>query len=236
MRTMRTLKAVGAALALAVLALAIAGPATAKDRNNDGIPDRWERKHGLSLKKNQARRDQDRDGLRNKAEYRAKTHPRDEDTDDDGVEDGDENAGTIESYDPETGKLKINAFNGEVVTGLVTEDTRIRCGCNASTDEEDDDLRRHPDEGDDSSGPGGHEGPGGPHDEGEIDDDPPSPEEGEDVDRCSTDVLVPGAAVHEAELALKGDGLVFTEIEMARDGSDSDEDTPEGDAPEDDDS
>src|SRR3954447_1337419 len=83
------------ALALGALALlALPGLAAAKDRNHDRIPDRWEKRHHLSLKVNQARHDQDRDQLRNLAEFRAGDNPRDRDTDDDGVMDGEENAGT----------------------------------------------------------------------------------------------------------------------------------------------
>ena len=45
--------------------------ARSADRNRDRIPDRWERQFHLSLKRDQARRDQDHDGLRNRAEYLA---------------------------------------------------------------------------------------------------------------------------------------------------------------------
>ncbi len=75
---------------LAALLVAFAGTAMARDRNNDRIPDRWEKKHDLSLKVKQTRRDQDRDGLRNRNEWRSRTDPRDADGDDDGVADGDE--------------------------------------------------------------------------------------------------------------------------------------------------
>src|SRR5437763_10638372 len=68
------------------------------DRNRDGLPDRWECRHHLSLKANQARRDQDRDGLNNLGEYKASDDPRNPDTDGDGVKDGDEHAGTIASF------------------------------------------------------------------------------------------------------------------------------------------
>ena len=81
--------------ALLVLGLVAAGPASAKDRNHDKIPDRWEKRHNLSLKVNQAKRDQDRDQLNNRGEFKSGSDPRDDDTDDDGVEDGDENAGVI---------------------------------------------------------------------------------------------------------------------------------------------
>lgn len=82
-----------AAAALAALALLAApGSALARsgDRDHDRMPDRWEKRHRLSTKKNDARRDRDRDGLRNLAEYRSRTNPRDRDSDNDGVGDADE--------------------------------------------------------------------------------------------------------------------------------------------------
>ena len=111
---------------LAALALGAAG-ATAKDRNDDGISDRWEKRHGLSLNKDQSGRDQDRDGLKNRGEFAAKTDPRDADTDNDGISDGQENAGTIAGYDSETGELTIDLLAGGSVTTLVTEQTEVLC-------------------------------------------------------------------------------------------------------------
>jgi hypothetical protein len=66
-----------AVAALALVALAAPGAASAShhgkvkagDRNRDGIPDSWERQHHLSLRRNEARRDEDRDGLDNKQEF-----------------------------------------------------------------------------------------------------------------------------------------------------------------------
>jgi hypothetical protein len=75
---------------LAISLFALAGPAAAKDRNHDRIPDRWEKRYHLSLHKNQAKLDQDHDGLANRREFRASTSPRDPDSDNDGIEDGDE--------------------------------------------------------------------------------------------------------------------------------------------------
>jgi hypothetical protein len=79
-------------LCAAMLVLALPGVAGAKqaDRDRDGMPDRWERKHKLGVKKNDAARDPDRDGLRNVAEYRSKTNPRKADSDRDGSLDGHE--------------------------------------------------------------------------------------------------------------------------------------------------
>ena len=54
----------------AVLAvLALPAMAAAKDRNHDRIPDRWEKRHHLSLTVKQTGRDQDSDQLRNRAEF-----------------------------------------------------------------------------------------------------------------------------------------------------------------------
>ena len=54
-------------------------------------------------------------------------NPRDADTDNDGVEDGDENAGTIQSFDQETGKLTVALFGGDTISGVVNEGTEIEC-------------------------------------------------------------------------------------------------------------
>lgn len=75
-----------AALSLASVGIA----AKPRDANGDKLPDRWEKRHKLSLKVNQAKRDQDRDGVRNRGEFRLGTDPRDADTDDDGTDDGED--------------------------------------------------------------------------------------------------------------------------------------------------
>jgi Bacterial TSP3 repeat/Clostridial binary toxin B/anthrax toxin PA Ca-binding domain len=79
------------ALVVPIVPLAcLTGPiavALARDRDHDRLPDRWERRHGLSLKRNSARRDPDRDRLRNRREYRLRLNPRRADTDHDGLRD-----------------------------------------------------------------------------------------------------------------------------------------------------
>jgi hypothetical protein len=144
----------------AVVAMAILVPAAAQgstasqraaakaDRNHDRIPDRWERRNGLSLRVKQTKRDQDRDGLNNLGEFKAGTNPRDRDTDndgmrdgaehrvgdnprdrdsdDDGVADGHENAGTVESFT--NGVLTIRLASGGTVSGKVVDgSTQIEC-------------------------------------------------------------------------------------------------------------
>jgi Right handed beta helix region/Bacterial TSP3 repeat len=79
-------------LVLPIVVLAyLAGTVSAaapRDRDDDGLPDRWERKHNLSTSKPSAKRDPDRDRLRNRRELRLRTHPRRADTDRDGLRDG----------------------------------------------------------------------------------------------------------------------------------------------------
>jgi hypothetical protein len=188
----------------------MAGPAVAKDRNHDHIPDRWEKRHRLSLNVNQARRDQDGDHLRNLAEFRAGDNPRNADSDGDGIPDGEENAGTIASFDSTTGMLVIDLFGTETVSGLVTEETEIKCeGSNearTSSEEEPgddngdqgqgsgDDNGGEEDVGDDNSGPGGDD----------------NSEEG----NCTTADLVSGAVVHEADLQVANSTATFDEVDL----------------------
>lgn len=86
-------------VALLVAVLALPGSALARrghhhravaDRNHDRIPDRWERRFHLSLRINQAGRDQDHDGLSNRGEFLSRTSPRDADTNDNGITDANE--------------------------------------------------------------------------------------------------------------------------------------------------
>jgi hypothetical protein len=211
---------IAALSALAVLALPAI--AAAKDRNHDRIPDRWEKRHHLSLTVKQTGRDQDSDRLRNRAEFLAGDDPRDEDSDDDGVEDGEENAGTIQSFEPETGRLVVSLFTGDTVAGLVTEGTRIKCEdehspdiVQASRDEEEpgDDRGADGEEvGDDHDGQGeeeDHSGQGSPHSGPGGHDD-----QGTGAN-CTTSDLIPGAVVEEAELELRDGQAVFEEVELA---------------------
>jgi hypothetical protein len=75
--------------ALVVAAAALtASPALARKHDQDRLPDKWEKRHHLNLKKDDSRRDRDRDGLSNYGEYRAHTNPRKKDSDHDGRRDG----------------------------------------------------------------------------------------------------------------------------------------------------
>jgi hypothetical protein len=137
-------------------------------------------------------------------------------------------AGTISSFDATTGKLTIALPDGEAVTGMVTEDTRIRCeGGNerrsdrrdhgGSGNEPGDDNGGHGNEpgddnggqnepGDDNGGNSSGPGPSGDGNEGE-------PGEAS----CTVASLVAGTVVGEAELRLEGGAATFTEVDLGFD-------------------
>jgi hypothetical protein len=213
------------ALAL-VAALGVVSSASAKsrDRNHDRLPDRWERAHHLSLKVKQAKRDQDKDGLNNRGEFRAKTDPRDEDTDDDGVDDGNEQAGTIKSFTG--GVLTITLAQGGELSAKVDDQTEIECHApgdlksrSARTSSDGDDDGPNDDADDDH-------GDDGPNHEGDDDDDfdhgDNEGEDGDDVneqgddddDSCGQEALTPGTKVHEAELEATSAGTRWEELEL----------------------
>ena len=100
--TVRRLGAVTAALAVAAV-LGVSSPALAggsNDSDHDGMPNRWEVRHGLNPHKANARGDADGDGLRNLGEFRHGTDPQETDTDDDGLEDEDEVDDCTTTTDP----------------------------------------------------------------------------------------------------------------------------------------
>jgi hypothetical protein len=182
-----------------VALLATAGGASAKDRNRDRIPDRWENHFHLSLAMNQAHRDQDRDRVNNLSEFREGTNPRDRDTDDDGVRDDEENAGVIASFDGTI--LTIDLAGGGKASGQVNAATRISCEARDELENEiEDHMARTSHDG--NSGPGSdNSGPGNAGDAGRT---------------CTTADLTPGTPVHEAELEATVQGLVFEEVELVK--------------------
>jgi hypothetical protein len=197
-------RSLAATLIALVGVLLLASSASAKDRNHDRIPDRWEKRHHLSLHLNQARKDQDRDGLKNRAEWKSGTSPRDDDSDNDGIEDGDENSGTILSFDGSV--LKITVFGqSDPLVGLVDSSTEIECEHSGAT------LSEH---GDDNEGSDDDGGPG--------DDDQGEDEQGDDhgdddqfeEQSCGTDQLTAGMKVKEAELELHNGSAVFHKLEL----------------------
>jgi hypothetical protein len=82
-----------------------------RDTNHNGRPD--------------GREDADHDGLNNRGEDETANLPDDRDTDNDGVRDGEENAGLIASFDGTT--LTIDLAGGGQVSGTVDSTTEIKC-------------------------------------------------------------------------------------------------------------
>ncbi len=64
--------------------------ASSRDADGDGMPTRWEVAHNLNAHRANANRDPDHDRLSNLGEYRHDVSPHDEDSDNDGMDDGDE--------------------------------------------------------------------------------------------------------------------------------------------------
>lgn len=138
-------------------------------------------------------------------------------------------AGTIESFDSETGALTIDLTEGGSISGLVVRRTHIRCGHG---------LRhqrrrglRHRKRGSQASASerGGPEGArDGPTDRGEQQEDPPGHDgtppghsEGpgmgaENSARCTTEDLTEGATVKFAELVLLDGNAYYKVVGLSR--------------------
>ena len=168
--------------ALGALALlALPSVAAAKDRNHDRIPDRWEKRHHLSLKVKQAARDQDRDQLRNRAEFLAGDDPRDSDSDDDGV-DGRRRERRhdrlVRSRQRTARRSTCSAATRSA--GIVNGETRIEC----DEDEDHHSEASASHDGEDNSGPSDNSGPGGdnsgPNDHADEPEDHQGDQPGED--------------------------------------------------------
>lgn len=217
---MRKLITLGFTAALLVAMMLVPGAAVARkhrscprsataDRNRDRLPDRWECRNRLSLRVNQARRDQDRDGLNNLGEFRAGDNPRDADTDNDGVKDGEEHAGKIASFDAQTGTLVINLDGGGTVSGTVNSSTELECKSAASST-----ARASRDSGEAEQGDRGDGDRSGGDNGGSGDNDQQGENENENENACTTADLQAGRTVREAELKVTSAGSVFEKIEV----------------------
>ena len=178
--------------AMALAAVALPATAAARDRNHDKIPDKWEKKFNLSLKVNQAHRNQDRDGLDNRQEFVAGDNPRKADSNNDGTDDAQEGAGTVTSF--AGGKLTITLFNGEVVAATFNDQTELKC-------------EPSPVQATGSAAKAADDGPRG--DQGDDDQG-----ENENEGNCGPDALQAQTIVKEAELRLTSGGAVFEEIKL----------------------
>ncbi len=198
MRSARRFTILSTALVGVLAMLALPGVAAAKhgDRNHDRIPDRWEKRHHLSLKVSQANRDQDQRPAGQPAEFLAGDNPRDDDSDDDGVMDGDENAGTIASFDAETGRLTIALFGGETHERARQQRNRDQVRARAGFDDR---LRLPRGRRQLRSG---------------IVQLRPRQTPTTTRRNCTTADLVPGAVIDEADLKLANGTATFEEVEL----------------------
>jgi hypothetical protein len=188
------------------LSLAHAAPA---DRDGDGIPNRWERNHGMNPRKAaDARADFDRDGLRNLREYRLRTLIRDEDTDDDGHDDGDEAKDGFRSTHVKTvdtdGDGTVDGDEDADRDGIDNEDEDdAREACARDDDDRDSDHVSDEDENElniliraaDSDGNGVTDGEEDADEDGEANED----EDDDDLDRCDGDSDGDGEADEDDE-------------------------------------
>jgi hypothetical protein len=187
------------------------------DRNHDRIPDRWECRHNLSLKVKQTKLDPDRDGLNNLGEFKAGDDPHKTDSDNNGVSDGNEHAGTIKSFvadagSPNTGKLTIALDGGGEVTGKVTANTE--CKVRPATT---------PTASASSDGASGDRGDANETDANETDanetdgnnNDANENENEKENAGCTAADLAQNRVVREAELKVTTGGAIFDEIKLA---------------------
>lgn len=234
---MRTHRLVFLVAALAVALVALPAAAQARDRDHDGMNDRWEKRHKVKSAnadtdrdgvdnrnefhegtkprdrdtdndgRGDGREDRDRDGLNNRSEDATGNDPKDKDTDNDGIPDGKEQAGVVTAY--EDGVLTIDLANGGSVTGKVTDDTDVDCATEAQA-EGTDDTASASQHGEGESGPPQGRRPRG--DGGGFGCD--GYREGEDDVECPEGSLKVGAKVHEASLKVTSEGAEFREIEL----------------------
>ncbi len=229
-----------AALAVALVALPAAAQAAPRDRDGDGMSDRWEKRHKVKRanadtdrdgvdnrneyregtkprdrdsdddRKSDGREDRDRDGLNNRSEDATGNDPKDKDTDNDGIPDGKEQAGVVTTY--EDGVLTIDLANGGSVTGKVTEDTDVDCATEAQAEGTDDGDATASHRGEGEAGPPEGRRPRGERGGFGCD----GSRDGADSDdvECPEGALAVGAKVHEASLKITSEGAVFKEIEL----------------------
>lgn len=230
---------------LAALAvLAVPGIAQAADTDNDGMGDRWERRHHVSNafadpdgdnvdngnefdegtkprdrdsdddSRRDGREDRDRDGLNNAGEDLTANDPTDRDTDGDGILDGKEQAGVVSAYDEETGQLTIDLANGSQVTAEVTDRTRVQCSSEEEAEEEQEESPVDETSSEDD------ELAGASHLGGREGGREGSGRRGggcdgfDGRDECPEGTLAVGAAIHEAVIRHGWDGPKYVEIEV----------------------
>jgi len=93
----------------------LAGSWKAKDADKDGLKNLAE----FKAKTNPRKADSDKDGLKDGDEIKSANDPLNSDTDDDGTKDGAEHAGVVTAYDGDS--ITIKQFKGGTLTALVDD-------------------------------------------------------------------------------------------------------------------
>jgi len=194
-----------AAAAVTATAFGLLGPAVLglsgaqaadRDRDDDGMPNRWENTHGLNPDVANANRDKDHDGLRNLAEFTRAADPADEDTDNDGHDDGDEVRDGVKSTDiddPDTDDDGVRDGDEDANRDGEDNEDEDDAGesCRSDDDDRDGDNVDNEDENELGSTPGDpdFDNDGIPDGEEDADEDGESNEDEDDSleDECSVD-------------------------------------------------
>lgn len=138
-------------LGIALVAL-LAAPASAgtSDRDGDKLPDTWEQRHNLPTNQPSGSGDPDRDGLTNLQEFNKSTQPRDEDTDNDGAEDGFEVRWRLRVRDADSNDdSQLDGDEDRDRDGVDNEDEDdLREPCGSDDEDRDDDNLDNEDEND----------------------------------------------------------------------------------------
>jgi hypothetical protein len=172
-----------------------------KDADHDGVKNRAE----YMLKTHPRRADSDRDGLRDGDEVKVATNPRRADSDADGIRDGDENAGVITAFDGVT--ITLRRFHGARLEAVIEDGSSC-----AGSDEDDEAVETEEVTGDDVASE--DDPPAGSEDDEETEVDL-----GGDDDYgytgCTDPRIKPGAIVSSIEIE-DGDGdPIATAINLA---------------------
>lgn len=230
------------AIAASLMVLPAGALAKGRDRDHDRMPDKWEKKHHLNVRANDARRDPDKDHLSNLSEFRNHTDPQSADTDDDGVKDDDELrdntnprsddsdhdgvgdaeevSGSIVTFENGTLTIQLPGDGAGTVAGTVNDATVVECDNDGDAQPT---ATTSDDGSDDNSGSGssdddreGDDNSGsGSTSSGSGDDNQSDDNDGDSDHSCTSADLKPGARVHEAKVTKALDGsTVFTKIEL----------------------
>lgn len=231
---MRKIKLLLFGVVLAAL-LAVPGAAMAKsrDRDHDGLPDKWEHKFHLSTHRNSAKGDPDHDGLNNLGEFRAGTNPRKADTDGDGINDANDDqdndgVSNVDEQHEGTNPRDADTDNdgvkdGEETSGTVdsfVEDSAnpgtgtltIRLADNSTISGKVDsttEIECRTQRANDGSARERHDG-------GDNEDHSGPGRDGGDESNCTTADLTAGTPVHEAELKGTGADAVFEKVKLLK--------------------